>query len=116
MENQEDLRKILSKTKKILWKFTSRIDVKDKDSCWEWIGSKEKGGYGIFYYHGANKLAHRFSWEVLYGKIPKRMVICHKCDNPSCVNPNHLFLGTQEDNLRDMHYKGRAKPPPKRSC
>lgn len=75
------------------------------DGCWEWKGAKTKAGYGWF----SAKIASRISWEIYRGKIPKDMLVCHKCDNPPCVNPDHLFLGTHKDNTLDMIKKGRGR-------
>lgn len=80
------------------------------DGCWEWIGATDVGGYGIVSY-GVGVRAHRVSWELHYGKIPKGLHVCHKCDNPGCVRPDHLFLGTRFDNMRDAARKGRTKVP-----
>lgn len=77
--------------------------------CWPWSGNKAWGGYGKFIYlDGPATTAHRASWEVYNKKkAPKGMVICHRCDNPPCVNPDHLFLGTHKDNAMDMVAKQR---------
>jgi hypothetical protein len=89
-------------------RFWSKVDKKSDDECWEWTASKTKDGYGYFHPHGTETvLAHRQSYEMFVGKIPKGMYVCHHCDNPPCVNPNHLFLGNQLDNMRDMLNKGR---------
>jgi hypothetical protein len=83
--------------------------VQKTDTCWLWIGSLlTRGGYGQL---GGGVKAHRVSWELHHGPIPDGMHVCHHCDNPPCVNPAHLFLGTSGDNARDKARKGRAPTP-----
>lgn len=77
--------------------------------CWIWKAAKNEHGYGIFRIYPKNYLAHRFVYMLVYGDIPQTLFVLHKCDNPSCVNPNHLFLGTQKDNMVDCKQKGRVK-------
>jgi hypothetical protein len=88
-----------------------------KGDCWEFTGPFLPSGYGVFFISKRAKRpqmpAHRFSWELHHGPIPPGMKVCHKCDNPPCIRPDHLFLGTQQENLADMRAKGRAKPPPR---
>jgi hypothetical protein len=93
--------------------------VQKTDGCWLWTGGTYSGGYGFM--RGArgrnaqNVSAHRFSYELHKGKIPKGLVVMHSCDNPACVNPNHLSVGTHKENYEDMIAKGRGadNPPPR---
>jgi len=75
--------------------------------CWNWKGETEKGGYGKFPNPGKEKRAHRFSYQLHYGRVPPGLFVCHRCDNPTCVNPNHLYAGTAFDNARDASVRGR---------
>lgn len=87
-------------------RFWSKVDT--SGDCWQWIGAKNAKGYGNFYASRSKWVhAHRFSWEVANGSIPDGMHVLHHCDNPSCVRPLHLFLGTNLDNRRDMFAKRR---------
>lgn len=81
---------------------------KTENGCWEWMAYKERRGYGKFVAKGET-LAHRFSYLIHKGEIPKEMLVCHSCDNPSCVNPEHLWLGTAMDNTKDCISKGRDR-------
>jgi hypothetical protein len=87
-------------------KLYSRIRI-DANGCWNWLGSKTKEGYGTVAYRGRAKKATRMSWVMTYGEIPDDLLVCHKCDNPSCINPQHFFLGTDKDNTHDSIAKGR---------
>ena len=85
---------------------------KTDDDCWNWIAGKNKKGYGLF---GSRKnhnkvTAHRISYEMYIGEIPTNKLVCHTCDNPSCVNPKHLWLGTIQENNIDRDKKGRFIP------
>jgi hypothetical protein len=90
-------------------RFFDKIDK--TENCWNWTAATRKTGYGCMKFR--NKLidAHRISWIIHYGEIPKNLCVCHKCDNRKCVNPNHLFLGTQSDNMKDAFVKGRIILP-----
>lgn len=81
--------------------------VRKTRSCWIWIGGKHRQGYGVISVFGKDKLAHRISYLLHFKKLPKNKMVCHHCDNTFCVRPDHLFLGTQIDNMRDMKRKGR---------
>jgi hypothetical protein len=83
--------------------------------CWLWLGMVYTTGYGGVVHQGITKLAHRASYEAFHGVIPRKMLICHHCDNPSCVNPDHLFLGTEQDNADDMVKKKRWRQAAVRS-
>lgn len=78
--------------------------------CWEWTASKTGRGYGHFGITRKLFLAHRVAWTIANGPIPLGLLACHHCDNPSCVNPAHLFLGTNLDNCQDKERKGRGNP------
>lgn len=97
-------------TSKDVKRFWSKVAISpDFTKCWEWQ-RPTVGGYGIIAIGGRKGrmiYAHRFSYEIAHGEIPNEMKVLHECDNPICVNPAHLFLGTQADNMRDMNRKGR---------
>lgn len=81
--------------------------IKRPNGCWEWIGAKSSLGYGHLKIRGRLVIASRFSFELHKGPIPEGLLACHSCDNKWCVNPDHLFVGTQQDNCLDMCGKGR---------
>lgn len=100
----------MAKTRKQLYaaavkRFWSNVTV--TDGCWMWSGTTRNGGYGRLSLYRLPIAAHRLSWEIHNGSIPDGLCVLHSCDVPGCVNPDHLFLGTIEDNNLDRHSKGR---------
>lgn len=92
----------------------ARATMVTANGCWEWLLGKDRVGYGRLKIQLGSRSAfrfssaHRYAWELWRGPIPDGMNVLHKCDNRACCNPDHLFLGTQQDNMRDMHAKGRG--------
>ncbi len=89
-------------------KFLSRVRH-DANGCWLWTGYCNEGGYGMMFFAGRMRGAHRVSWLLFRGRIPARKVVCHTCDVPPCVNPDHLFLGPHADNAADKMRKSRCR-------
>lgn len=89
-------------------RFWLKVDKKTPLECWLWTGAKKPKGYGNVRRNKIYTTAHRVSWEITFGVIPKGMQVQHSCDNPSCCNPNHLMLGTVMSNYIDMVKKGRG--------
>jgi hypothetical protein len=87
-------------------RFMQHVAVRAVGECWEWQASTD-GRYGDVFWEGRTQKAHRVSWMLHRGPIPDGLLVLHGCDNPPCVNPNHLFLGTQSVNIRDCTRKGR---------
>jgi len=97
----------------LLVRFFEKVRISDPDGCFEWTGSMQDGGYGEVFVgepHSRRKIrAHRYAWELANGPIPHGRVVMHLCNNPACVRPSHLALGTQAQNLRQMAEQGRAR-------
>lgn len=94
---------------KIIDRFMSHVEMVTESSCWIWMASTSIYGYGSFGYENKTQGAHRVSWQLFKGPIPDGLHVLHKCDVAPCVNPDHLFLGTSQDNMTDMVLKGRAR-------
>lgn len=89
------------------WRHVEKLE--GDDACWNWRAHRDDKLYGLFGVRaGKTVYAHRFSWELANGPIPDGLWVLHKCDNPSCVRPKHLFLGTHQDNMKDQAAKGRT--------
>ena len=103
-------------TEEQLKRFWAKVDKKSENECWKWNASKNNKGYGQF---GVNKIAkstHRISYIIHKGEIPKGLMICHTCNNPPCVNPNHLYAGTGKDNAQQAVKDGLLAPQQKTHC
>lgn len=99
-------------TNKTTWSYTPLLQrfwekIDRTETCWNWTGNKNDKGYGHCYFRGKDVPAHRIAWEIEFGVIPEGLHVLHHCDNPGCVNPFHLFLGTNRDNVDDKVRKGR---------
>ena len=92
-------------------RFNARVDKRSPDECWPWLGTRDDKGYGRIGAgtHSKYRLAHRVAYEMTYGTIPDGAHVCHHCDHPWCVNPRHMFLGSNDDNIADKVRKGRAR-------
>lgn len=88
-------------------RFLSYVDKKSDNQCWVWTAYKQSSGHGQFRIREKNHYAHRIAYYLAYGLFDDSLCVCHKCDNPSCCNPNHMFLGTLSDNMKDKIAKGR---------
>jgi hypothetical protein len=91
-------------------RFWSKVDIRGEGDCWEWQAAMASGRYGYFAVsNGDMQYAHRLAWTLVNGLIPSGLRVLHKCDNPPCCNPAHLFLGSQQDNVNDMLQKQRGR-------
>lgn len=90
---------MIKNTKESVWK---KIDIKNNNECWNWIGCLNHDGYGEIKINYKKYLVHRVVYELIYDSIPDGLLVLHKCNNPSCCNSNHLYIGTHEDNMKQM--------------
>lgn len=90
-------------------RFWKSVDVRQEHECWNWLACKDYDGYGVITLKHRPLRTNRVSWMIHFGEIPEGLCVCHTCDNPCCVNPSHLFLGTHGDNAKDRERKGRRK-------
>jgi hypothetical protein len=97
----------LQRNKPVEQRFWKNVDKDTLNSCWKWVAGVSNTGYGSFGINNINYASHRVAWMLTNGDIPDGMCVCHKCDNRLCCNPDHLFLGTLNDNNQDMKQKGR---------
>lgn len=93
---------------KLVNRFWAKTEIRGANDCWIWKGSKRKSGYGKFYLNGKRVAAHRVSFWINNGCFDSELDVLHSCDNPSCVNPAHLWTGTAKDNINDMMRKQRG--------
>jgi len=98
-------------TRKQLIRFWAKVCIKNQDECWEWVAGKNSSGYGRVSLNHQSFGAHRVSYFLRYQKDPGELCVCHTCDNPKCVNPSHLWLGSFKDDMQDMTKKGRGRIP-----
>lgn len=92
-----------------LARFEAKVEYEAMTGCWLWAGTRSPSGYGRVMHKGKNSAAHRVSYLLHHGPIPEGLFICHRCDTPACVNPDHLFAGTHMQNMEDAIRKGRLK-------
>ena len=97
-------------------RFWAKVNKKGDNECWEWLAGKNSGGYGAFELNKKTVTASRISWSLLNGEISSDIFVCHSCDNPSCVNPNHLFTSDNQGNVDDMIRKKRHRNQVKTHC
>lgn len=95
---------------------TLRDRIRIVNGCWEWQRARNKAGYGNVVHNGRTWLSHRLSYMFATGQNPGELLVCHRCDNPPCINPDHLYLGTVKNNVDDMHGRGRSWQKMRERC
>jgi hypothetical protein len=106
---KDPMRSWSRKPRPLAERFLEKVEVHGPEECWPWLGAVGRHGYGnIGAGDGRTLRAHRVSYTLTYGAIAEGLVVCHRCDNPRCVNPNHLFIASQATNLKDMTEKDRS--------
>ncbi len=109
------LRTLTEKDQGLLRKKIFSLKSEDSNGCWNWLGAKNNKGYGYIRFRNTSLSSHRASFAAFRERLTNGLFACHRCDNPSCVNPEHLFSGTRKDNSEDMVIKGRQRKPKRNS-
>jgi hypothetical protein len=109
MAAREKWKRFRSHSQSITKELLESLANKDRNGCWVWPGATQTIGYGVLTLNGTQQLVHRLTWQLWFGQIPKNLYVLHTCDVRRCFNPLHLWLGTQQDNVRDMIAKGRKR-------
>jgi hypothetical protein len=109
LNHKHDYNMIIKNKSKIIERIKNNININNKTGCWEWKLRRDKDGYASINLGGNRERCSRISYQIYKGQIPNKMLVCHTCDNPPCVNPDHLFIGTHKDNMDDMVSKGKNK-------
>jgi len=107
----------MQRTSSVIDRFWQKVNI--TDNCWEWTAAPDKDGYGRINAPGSPSFkikAHRMSWLIHFGPFDQRLMVLHRCDNPKCVRPDHLFLGDAATNARDMSSKRRGRDQAKDAC
>jgi hypothetical protein len=102
--------------KSLIDRFDAKYVVDPATGCWEWTAAKYSNGYGVFHMADHNCTAHRAAWKLFRGPVDDALDVCHKCDNKGCVNPDHLFPGTRQENMMDRVNKGRHPRTPNKGA
>ena len=107
--------KVDTSYRQIATRLTSQVSRRQGSGCWVWTGCTNKDGYGKIWHRGKHHQIHRLSYWLHFGEIPEGLNVLHRCDNPPCCNPDHLYLGSQRRNVRDREERGRGRVPVRRA-